>query len=398
MVHALETEDRAAFASIALAIALIALVGVGLSLSLPLLSVEMERMGVSGGGIGINVAIAAAASIITVPYVPGLAARYGLNRIIALAIALTMAALALFPLIYDYRAWFAFRFMLSVGLSTLFVLSEYWITSTAPPDKRGIVMGIYATVLALGFAAGPALLALVGTVGAKPYIAALLLFGAASVPLWFARHWLPPLDRAPQHSMGRYLLAVPLASAAGFASGAIEVGGISLLPVFGLHRGLDAESAALLVSCVALGNVASQIPIGLLSDRMSKATLLGLIAVIGLLATLAIPSAAAIGPKALYTLLFVWGGIAGGLYTVGLAHLAAKYSGADLAGGNAAFVVLFNIGPLAGPPIVGAAMDLSRSHGFSSGMALFFALVLAVALHQARRSPAANARQETDVQ
>jgi MFS family permease len=386
MVPAPKSEERAAFASIALAIALIALVGVGLSMSLPLLSVEMERMGISGGGIGVNVAIAAAASIVTVPYVPGLAVRFGLGRIVALALALTMAALALFPIVYDFRAWFVFRFMLSVGLSTLFVLSEYWITSTAPPDKRGIVMGIYATILALGFAAGPALLALVGTVGAKPYIAAVALFAAAGVPLWLARRWLPPLDRAPQHSMGRYLLAVPLASAAGFASGAIEVGGISLLPVFGLHRGLDAESAALLVSCVALGNVASQIPIGLLSDRMSKATLLGLIALVGLLATLALPTAAAIGPKALYGLLFVWGGIAGGLYTVGLAHLAAKYSGADLAGGNAAFVVLFNIGPLAGPPIVGAAMDLSRSHGFSSGMALFFALVLAVALHQARRA------------
>jgi MFS family permease len=377
---ALKPGEREALSSIALAIALIALVGVGLSLSLPLLSVEMERMGVSGSGIGASVALAAVASIVTVPFVPGLAARIGLGRVIALALALTMTSLMLFPLIYDYWAWFVFRFMLSVGLSTLFVLSEYWIASTAPPDRRGIVMGVYATILALGFAAGPGLLALVGTVGLKPYLVAFGLFAAACVPLWYARHWLPLLDRAPQHALRHYMFAVPLASAAGFASGAIEIGGISLLPVFGLHRGLAPESATLLVSCVALGNVVSQIPIGLLSDRISKATLLGLIAATGLVATLAIPSAATLGPKALYALLFVWGGIAGGLYTVGLAHLAAKYSGADLAGGNAAFVVLFGLGPLAGPPIVGAAMDFSRSHGFSSGMALFFALVLAVAL------------------
>jgi MFS family permease len=383
-----KTNDSEAMSSIALAIALIALVGVGLSLSLPLLSLEMERMGVSGSGIGASVALAAVASIVTVPYVPGLAARFGLGRIIALALALTMASLMLFPLIYDYRAWFVFRFMLSVGLSTLFVLSEYWIASAAPPAKRGIVMGIYATILAIGFAAGPALLARIGTAGTKPYLAAVALFAAACVPLWFARRWLPPLDRAPQHSLRHYLFAVPLASAAGFASGAIEIGGMSLLPVFGLHRGLAAESAALLVSCVALGNVVSQIPIGLLSDRMSKATLLGIIAAAGLLATLAIPAAAALGPMPLYALLFVWGGIAGGLYTVGLAHLAAKYTGADLAGGNAAFVVLFGLGPLAGPPLVGAAMDLSRSHGFSSAMALFFGLVLAVALLQ-RFSPEA---------
>jgi MFS family permease len=374
--------EREALASIAFAITLIVLVGVGLSLALPLLSLEMERMGVSGSGIGMAVALSAGASILTVPHVPALASRIGFGRVVAGALLLSIAALMLFPLVRDASAWFVFRVMLSIGLSSLFVLSEYWITATAPASKRGIVMGVYATVLALGFAAGPLILAYVGTSGWPPYMAATLLFVLAAIALWFSRGSLPRLDRAPQYSISRYLLAVPLASAAGFASGAVEVGGISLLPVFGLYRGLDAESAALLVSCVALGNVVSQIPLGLLSDRMSKATLLGLIAAAGFVATLAIPSAATIGPKALYALLFVWGGIAGGLYTLGLAHLAAKYSGADLAGGNAAFVVLFNIGPLAGPPIVGAAMDISRSHGFSSGMSLFFALVLAVAVLQ----------------
>jgi MFS family permease len=380
MALAQHDADREAFASLALAIGLIALVGIGLSLSLPLLSVEMQRMGMSNSAIGINVAIAAVASIITVPFVPGLAARIGLSRVIALALALTMVSLILFPLFYDARAWFFFRLMLSIGLSTLFVLSEYWIAASAPPDRRGIVMGVYATILALGFAAGPAVLALVGTVGLKPFLAAFALFGAAGVPLWLSRHRLPPLESAPQHSIGHYLFAVPLASAAGLASGAIELGGISLLPVFGLQRGLSAESAALLVSCVALGNVVSQIPLGLLSDRMSKAKLLGAIAGAGLLATLAMPTAATLGPTALYALLFVWGGIAGGLYTVGLAHLAANYTGSDLAGGNAAFIVLFGLGPLAGPPLIGAAMDLSGTHGFSNGMALFFVLVLAVAL------------------
>ncbi len=379
------TDPRRAFASIAMAVALIALVGVGLSMALPLLSLDMERMGVSNRGIGFNVGLAAAASILTVPFVPGLAARIGLGRVIAGALAMTMAALLLFPLVYDYRWWFLFRFMLSIGLSTLFVLSEYWIATTAPPDRRGIVMGVYATVLAFGFAAGPALLALVGTTGFKPYLTAVAVFVVAAVPLWLARRWLPALDRAPEHSVGRYMLAVPLASAAGFASGAIELGGISLLPVFGLARGLEAEAAALLVSCVALGNVLSQIPIGLLSDRVPKDALLGLIAGLGLVATLTLPFAATLGPLWLYALLFVWGGIAGGLYTVGLAHLAAKYTGADLAGGNAAFVVLFNIGPLAGPPLVGAAMDVSRTHGFSSGMAVFFALVIAVYVLQGRR-------------
>ncbi len=57
-----------------------------------------------------------------------------------------------------------------MALGALFVLSEFWITALAPPERRGLVMGVYATVLALGFATGPAVLAGVGTSGWPPYL------------------------------------------------------------------------------------------------------------------------------------------------------------------------------------------------------------------------------------
>ena len=357
-------------ATIAHAILLIALVGIGLALSLPLLSIELERMGASGRGIGLSTAIAGIASLAVSPFVPRLGARLGVARLVALMLALSVGSLLLFPLLQDYWIWLVLRFFLSVGLSTLFVVSEFWITAAAPTDRRGIVMGVYATVLSLGFAIGPAVLALVGTVGWAPYLAGAALFAAAALPLLLGWRTFAPIDRAPGQSIVRYVTAVPLAAAAAFASGSVETGGISLLPLFGIHRGLDAETAALLVSCVALGNVASQIPLGLLSDRMSKAHLLGLLGALGFAASLALPFVRE--PLLLYALLFVWGGIAGGLYTIGLAHLAQRYTGADLAGGNAAFVALFSAGPLVGPPLIGGLMDLSRDFGLGLGFATFF--------------------------
>jgi MFS family permease len=384
-------DQSTATGSIATAIALIALVGIGLSLSLPLLSLEMTRMGVSASGIGMNTAIAGLASIALVPYIPTLAARFGVGRIISISLLLTIAMLAAFYLVRDYWAWFVFRFIYSACLGALFVLSEYWITTTAPAAKRGLVMGIYATILALGFAIGPALLAIVGTEGFAPYLAGIGLFAISTCILWFARSNIPALSRAPRHSTRRYLLAVPLATLAGFASGAVEIAGMSLLPVFGLSHGFDANRAALLVTAVQCGNVASQIPLGLLSDRMSKALLLALIGAIGLLLTLALPLAAASGTLPLFALLFAWGGVGGGLYTIGLAHLAANYRGPDLAGGNAAFIVMFNLGLMAGPPFVGATMDASRTHGFSWGIAPFFALILIAWLIQSRRNKSNDA-------
>jgi MFS family permease len=361
---------------IAAAILLIAMVGVGLSLSVPLLSLELERMGVSGTGIGFNTAIAGVASILAVPFVPRVAARIGVGRMLAGAVALVVTTLLAFKATSDFYAWFPLRFLFSVGLGTLFVLSEYWISALAPPAKRGLVMGIYATVLALGFALGPAVLALVGTTGWAPYLAGSALLAAAALPLAFGRELLPALEHAPPKPFSAYLLALPVATFAGMVFGAVETGGFAILPVYGLRLGFEAEAAALLVSLVALGNVALQVPIGLIADRIDKGALLVVIAGAGLLGAALLPAASG-SPLLFQGLLFVWGGIVGGLYTVGLAHLAQRFEGPDLAGANAAFVVFYNVGLTVGPPVIGAAMDGFNPHGFAYAIAAFFALIFA---------------------
>jgi hypothetical protein len=65
---------------------------------------------------------------------------------------------------------------------------------------------------------------------------------------------------------------------------------------------------------------------------------------------------------------------------VGLAHLGSQLSGRDLASANAAFVLCYGIGMLAGPQAIGIGMDVLGPHGFAWSLAVFFALyVLLVA-------------------
>ena len=76
--------------------------------------------------------------------------------------------------------------------------------------------------------------------------------------------------------------------------------------------------------------------------------------------------------------LFVWGGIIGGLYMIGLAELGARYEGAELASANAAFVMFYATGMLIGPPLLGRALDASPHYGLFGGMAALIALDLVV--------------------
>jgi MFS family permease len=389
--------DRERIAALTAAIACVAVVGVGLSLSIPLLSLEMERMGLSGAVIGLNTALAGVASICVVPFVPRLAARLGVLTLLWLSLAVAVASFLGFRLLYDIVWWFPLRFLFSAAFGTLFVLSEYWINAAAPPHRRGLVMGVYATVLALGFAVGPAVLKLVGTSGWPPYLVGAALYAAAALPLAAGRGLTPELEGRPKRSVLSFILAAPIATLAALAFGAAETGGFALLPIYGLRIGFGEDNAAFLVSILAIGTMTFQIPIGLVSDRVDRRLVLLAAGSAGTLGALLMPVTAGQG-WGFYATLLVWSGLIGALYTVGLAHLGARFTGADLASANAAFVILYNVGLTLGPPVVGGAMDLLPPHGFAWSMAAIFAAYTAVVAWRlaAERRPDDAAERRTD--
>ncbi len=111
------------------------------------------------------------------------------------------------------------------------------------------------------------------------------------------------------------------------------------------------------MTAVGLGNVLLQIPLGMMSDLMrDRRHMLVACAAIGLAGMLVLP---VLSPywRLTAAMLFVWGGVVAGLYTVGLAHLGAKLTGRDLASANAAFVLCYGIGMFAGPQLIGIGMD-----------------------------------------
>ena len=375
--------------TLAAAIAAIATVGVGLSLTIPLLSLRMEAAGYSARAIGINTALGAVATFFVAPLVPRAARLLGVRALMLGALGLGILSLFAFGLTADIALWFPIRLMFGAALTVLFVMSEYWINAAAPPERRGLVMGVYATALALGFALGPALLSLSGTAGLLPFALGAALFALAALPVLLGGADAPELQGRGAVPLKAFLAAVPVATMAALTFGAIETGVMGLLPVYAVDLHLSPEQGALCVSLFALGSVLFEIPLGLLSDRVDRRLLLLGIALGGFFGALAAPLAAT-SFAGLAILLLAWGGLVGGLYPVGLAHLGSRSSGAELATANAAFVMFYSAGMLVGPPLLGAAMDAMPPHGLFAAMAAVFALYAALVLGGLRRSAGAG--------
>jgi len=368
--------------SLVAAISSISVVGIAIGLGTPLLSVILEGRGHSATMIGLNTAVAGIASIAAAPLAIPLAVRFGVvTTMLAMILAGALAFVG-FHVAPSFWMWFPLRAILHVALTVLFILSEYWISASAPPHRRGFVLGIYATVLSLGFALGPWLFAHLGSQGFLPFGVTFAITMLAAIPVVAAWRQSPPIQRSADESrsFAGYILLVPTATAAVLVFGAVETGGFALFPVFGSRAGYSEADAALLLTMIGLGNVVLQVPLGMISDRMrDRRHLLLACAMIGLAGIVVLPWVAT-NWHLLAALLFFWGGVVAALYTIGLAHLGTRLSGHELASANAAFVFCYGLGMILGPQAIGIGMDLFGQDGFAWSIAVFFLLYIALAL------------------
>ncbi|MFV0279488.1 MAG: MFS transporter [Rhodoblastus sp.] len=368
--------------SLVAAIAAISIVGVGLSMTVPLISVRMEAAGFSASANGWGVAMSGVATILVSPLVPMFVRNLGVRRLMIASLALGILSLALLAFVANVWWWYPIRFLFGVALTLVFVVSEYAINALAPPEKRGFWIGVYSSSLYLGFAIGPVILGLVGTDGRIAFYTAMALFALGGAPIVAAGAQMPGFSAHAKRPAWAMIGRAPTIMLAALLFGALETGAMGLLPVHALRNGLDTQTGVLFVTCLAAGNVVFQLPLGILSDRVDRRKLIAIVAIVGLVGALAIMMLAH-RPTAFAALLFFWGGVVGSIYMIGLALLGGRYTGADLAAANSAYVMLYACGMMTGPPLLGATLDASPAHGLFGGLAAMFACyVLVVALRR----------------
>ncbi|MGF1660177.1 MAG: MFS transporter [Rubrimonas sp.] len=373
------------------AIACIALFGVSQGMTHPLFALKLEQAGWSSAMIGLNGAMVAVAALTLGPLMPRLIRLLGLPGFLTAGALLSSATLLLFPLFETYAAWLVLRYVQGAAATMLFLGSENWIVADADESSRGRVVGLYATVLSLGFASGPLILTGVGFEGWTPFVACSALGLVCIVPLLTA--WADAPNAEPDDVSDiaplSFLRTDPTVLFAVVLFGAVEFGAMALLPVWGVKTGMERDAATFLVSVLILGNVVFQIPLGALADRWNRRALLIFCAAVTLAMAAALPAlAGTVWP--LWASLFIWGGLAAGLYTVALIELGARYKGARLVSATAAVVSAYGIGALAGPLMVGAAMDAVEPHGLSISLGAMAAAYLGLALWRARRGGSAR--------
>jgi MFS family permease len=376
---ALQLSSARRLVSTAAVIAAATIFGLTYSLSAPLIAVDLDKQGFSETFIGINAAMHALGVLLVAPFLPRLAAWLGARQLTLAALLLSAVVLALFPLVPNIYWWFPLRVALGIGAEALFVMSETWTNELSSEATRGRTMAVYTAALSLGMVCGPSLLSALG-VGRTAYFAGAAIAAGAMALVILPWVIAPARFEATGTNPIRYMRMAPIAMGTTLLNSAVETAGLTFLALYATGQGWGEERALNLISTLMLGAIVLALPIGWIADRMDRRKLALGLAVLSAAGALAWPFV--LGQAWLtYAVIFVWGGVFVGIYTVMLAMVGARFRGGDLVGIYGAMGFAWGGGALLGPSTAGVAMRLSPLYGLPGLVAILcgaFALFMLV--------------------
>ena len=328
----------------------------------PWMALSLEGRGTEEAVIGIVCAANPFGVMLAAPLVPRLLRRIGSADAMLGGVFVSVVTIALLPVFDSVAGWLVLRLISGLAGSVPWVVTETWINAVAGDRSRARVVALYGTVMAVGFTTGPVVLTVTGTEGLAAVLCFAGLNASALVPIFLVRRLAPIVSYAESPRLSGIALAMPAILAAAFLSGAVDTAFFGFLPIWGMRAGLDETFAVTLLSVFVAGNVLLQLPLGWLADVLGYRPVMlvcGLASILGPILTLETIEL----PIVLCVVMFVWGGMLWGTYTIGLAALGQRFRSGPLAAANAAFVMVYTLANITGPPLAGLAIAAWNPHG-----------------------------------
>lgn len=280
-------------------------------------------------------------------------------------------------------AWVALRFGMGLSMMGTYMVIESWINERATANIRGQVFAIYLLVSYSALGGGQFMLGLDDGTGRSLLIIVALLFALCLLPVALTRSMVP----APLETVGfdvRSLFnAAPHAIFGCLAAGLVTGAFYGLGPTYAFEQTQESSYVGLFMGVTVLGGLLLQWPLGLLSDRFKRRTILRVLGTllggvsIGML-FVSVPTTRYLG----LMLAAIWGGLAFTIYPVAVAYANDRIPAEESVMAAGVLLMSYSLGAALGPIFASVVMYFTQANG----LFLFAAIVgISLSLLEARR-------------
>ena len=305
-----------------------------------------------------------------------LIARVGHIRTYVASAGIVTAAVLLHGLTESLPAWLSLRVVVGLGMMSMYMVVESWLNEQSTSDERGMVFSGYMMASYLGMVLGQLVLAAMPDLNINLLLFVALCFSLCLVPVALTRRIHPePLHPAPLEP--RYFLQrVPLSMLTSIVAGAMVGAFYGLAQLYASRIGLPTQMIGLFMATCIVAGLLVQGPLGWLSDRLDRPTLIRVGSALLMLIAL---------PQAIFTdlpIVFVFiGGSLSCMLLFSLYPLAVAFANDNIEAEKrvsltAVLLTTFGIGASISPLLIGVLMKSFGPNMLYVSLSLFAMLIV----------------------
>ncbi|WP_051482810.1 MFS transporter [Thioalkalivibrio sp. HK1] len=282
-------------------------------------------------------------------------------------------------LVIDPWIWTVLRFIGGFCMAGMIMVTESWLNERTVNASRGQVLSFYMITNYLGVTLGQFILPLGDPAHFELFCVASIIYSLALLPVLLTQADAPTPTPRERPSIPELWRVSPLALLGVMAAGAVNAGFHGLGPVFAHDTNLSVTQTAIFMAAGVSGGLLLQWPVGRMSDRMDRRSLLIAVVLASTAISLGVAFTSAIGNfVSMIALTVVYGGLSFAIYSICLAHANDFVPAKKLVRVSSGMLMAYGIGASFGPLLsstlmsgFGAQMLFVVSAGVHGALGLF---------------------------
>jgi MFS family permease len=353
-----------------------------------ILPIRGQAEGFSATALGLLGAGWALGYVLSCLLTPSLVAKVGHIRSFGAMCAMAAIAVLLSLLFITPWVWLPVRALSGFCFAGAAMIVESWLNERADAASRGRVFAVYTMVNLGATTAGQLVLTLGDPSGYFFFVLAAMVYCMALLPTAISAGNAPrPLTRVSL-DLPKLWKNSPIAVFAVLMVGISNASFATLAPVYAARIGLTLSDIALFASIPILAGAASQLPVGVASDRYDRRKVLIMIAIMALFTDLIFLFAGLTQPGIVLFLAGVFGATVFAMYPLIVAHANDHAEPGTFIQVSGGLLLVFGVGSIIGPTLAGLAMSAFGPSVLFAVTGIAHILLIAFALLRLRIAPA----------
>ena len=336
-------------------------VQMGIGALRPFDAISGQALGFSPVEIGLLASGHFAGFLLGCVFGPHLVRRAGHSRAFAVMAGAAVISIIAHPLVPDAYFWTAIRVLSGFSVAGCYTLIESWLQAKITNEIRGRVFSIYRLVDMSGQIMANAIIATLTPASYISYNLLAIIMCLAILPLALTQSKEPELPERIDYQPLFALRISPLAGLGVVVAGLSTATFGSVGPIYAIAVGLDLSQIALFLVVSTVGGMISQLPAGILADKMSRRAVLLMFSIMAsalcLVMTFPIADMLLWGIPLVYLLSFLFGFTTFPIYSICAAHASDFVPQDRMITLSASLIFLYATGAIVSPLLAGVIIE-----------------------------------------